>query len=213
MQVNRRSGVGGGRHGGGRQERRRALLNPFRRRRDLARPAGELYAAIVTQARAPVFFADLGVPDSVLGRFEMVALHAFLVFRRLRDVGPEGRALAQATHDIMFAEIDVGLRELGIGDMGIGRRVKSLASNLYGRIAVYDAGLDSNEASLADALARNIYATAAAPRPDQVVTLAAYMVREATALAAQSDADLLAGTVRFGAAPQAMDVQVPESAR
>jgi cytochrome b pre-mRNA-processing protein 3 len=190
------------------------LLDLFRRRRDLTRPADDLYASIVIQARAPVFFADLGVPDSVLGRFEMIALHAFLVFRRLRDAGAQGRALSQATHDVMFAEMDVGLRELGIGDMGVGKRVKSLARNLYGRIAAYEAGLDGGEKALADALVRNVYATAPPPAAAQVATLADYLRREAVALLSQPDADLLAGRVRFGPPlPAAAGALAPEDAR
>lgn len=177
------------------------MLDLFRRRRDLTKPADDLYASIVAQARAPVFFAGLGVPDSVLGRFEMVALHAFLVFRRLRDAGAQGRALSQATHDVMFAEMDVGLRELGIGDMGVGKRVKSLARNLYGRIAAYETGLEGGGDMLAEALVRNVYATAPAPAAAQVATLADYLAREAAALRSQPDDELLAGRVRFGPPP------------
>lgn len=178
------------------------MLNPFRRRRELSQPAGDLYATIVGQSRDPVFYRDLGVPDTVLGRFEMIALHAFLVFRRLRDAGQQGRELAQQTHDLMFADMDTGLRELGIGDMGISKRVKSLAQNLYGRIAAFEAGLDDGMPALADALVRNVYATAPPPRPAQVTALSAYMMREDKALRAQDDAALLSGVVRFGDAPR-----------
>ena len=178
------------------------MLNLFRRGPDLSQPAGSLYATIVEQARQPAFFRDFGVPDTVIGRFETVALHAFLVFRRLRDAGQPGRELAQVTHDLMFAEIDTGLRELGIGDMGVGKRVKNLARNLYGRIGAYEAGIDAGGAALGDALIRNLYATAEAPpRPEQVSAFAAYIAREATALQAQPDAALLAGAVCFGPVP------------
>lgn len=174
------------------------MLKLFRRRGEQDQAAEDLYAAIAAQARQPVFFVEFGVPDSVLGRFEMVALHAFLVFRRLRDAGQEGRALSQATHDRMFADVDIALRELGIGDMGIGKRVKSLARNLYGRIEAYDAGLDSDDMTLQQALARNVYATVETPRDEQLAALVAYMRREDTRLQAEADAVLLAGTVRFG---------------
>ena len=179
------------------------MLNPFRRRRDLSPAAGRLHATIVEQSREPAFYGYLGVPDTLLGRFEMMALHAFLIFRRLRDAGPEGRELAQWTHDLMFADIDTGLREIGIGDMGIGKRVKNLARNLYGRIEVYDAGLDAGAQALSEVLVRNVYATAPPPRDEQVAAIAAYMMRETGALAAQPTEALLAGTVRFGAPPEA----------
>lgn len=176
------------------------MLNFFRRRSDKSEPAASLYGLIVEQARAPVFFTELGVPDTVIGRFEMIALHAFLVFHRLRDLGQEGRDLAQATHDLMFVDMDRSLRELGIGDMGIGKRVKLLARNLYGRIAAYEAGLESGEPELSDALARNVYATAQATQPERIAVLAAYLRREADALRYQEDS-LLAGRVIFGAPP------------
>ena len=105
----------------------------------------------------------------------------------------------------MFADIDCGLRELGIGDMGIGKRVKMLARNLYGRIDAYDSALESDTAALAEALGRNLYATAEPPRPEQLAALGAYTRREAEALQTQSDGALLAGEVRFGSAPQLAD--------
>lgn len=174
----------------------------FRKRRDFPRPASDLYAAIVGQARAVAFFRDLGVPDTVLGRFEMVALHAYLAFRRLRDAGPAGVELAQSTHDLMFADIDQALRELGIGDMGIGKRVKQLARNLYGRIAAYDRGLDEGRTALVAALVRNVYAGGEPANAEQAELLAGYLAREVAALYNQRDDDLLAGRIVFGSAPE-----------
>ena len=120
--------------------------------------AERLYLALVTQARQPMFFQVLGVPDTVLGRFEMISLHAFMLFQRLRDT--EDGALAQDVHDVMFADMDRSLREMGVGDLGVGKRVKKLASNLYGRIAAYEQGLAGDDATLAAALRRNLFATA-----------------------------------------------------
>jgi cytochrome b pre-mRNA-processing protein 3 len=111
----------------------------------------------------------------------------------------------------MFADMDCSLRELGIGDMGIARRVKSLARNLYGRIAAYEDGLEAGAAVLVAALGRNVYATVEAPRPEQVTALASYMAREAAALRGQQDAQLLAGRVVFGSAPS-IDAVAAETA-
>ncbi len=180
---------------------RRVLLKMLRRRRGMSQPATGLYSSIVEQSRDPAFFCDLNVPDTILGRFEMIALHAFLVFRRLRDAGGEGRELAQLTHDLMFADIDRSLRELGIGDMGIGKRVKSLARNLYGRIAAYDEGLGSDEAVLVEALRRNVYATMESVGNEKIALLAVYLRREAEALRMQTDEALLSGQVSFGGVP------------
>ena len=90
--------------------------------------ARRLYEAVVAQARQPVFFAEWGVPDTIDGRFEMVTLHAHLLLRRLKDGGAETAPLAQALFDVMFADMDASLREMGAGDLGVGRRVKQLAT-------------------------------------------------------------------------------------
>ena len=167
--------------------------------------AEKLYGAIVAQARTPAFYAALGVPDTPLGRFEMIALHAYLLFRRLKTGGPEDRALAQGVHDVMFADMDRSLREMGVGDLGVGKRVKKLATNLYGRIAAYDEGMDNgepdrgeiDEGALVAALTRNVFAEAAegAARP---VALAAYVQAQEAVLSDQSRAAIHGGEVHFG---------------
>ena len=106
-----------------------------RARRDSARL---LYAAVVARAREPVFYTRFRVPDSLDGRFDMIALHAFLVLRRLKEEGADGAALGQALFDVIFSDMDRSLREMGAGDLGVGRRVKRMARGFYGRIAAYD---------------------------------------------------------------------------
>lgn len=161
--------------------------------------AQDLYAAIVAQARQPAFYAALGVPDTVDGRFEMVALHAFLVLRRLKETPAPGAALGQALFDAMFADMDRSLREMGVGDLGVGRRVKSMAEGFYGRIGAYDAALllPADDA-LQEALRRNVYGTVkhgsslAGAR-----ALAVYVRASAATLAAQDLAELEGGRPRF----------------
>lgn len=102
-----------------------------------------LYRAIVIQARQTVFYSVHGVPDSVDGRYEMIALHVFLVLQQLKASGEGG--LAQDLFDTMFADMDQSLREMGAGDLGVGRRVRAMAEGLYGRIAAYEAGLAGND--------------------------------------------------------------------
>lgn len=177
----------------------------FRRRAAGPRPEDGLWAALVTQARAPVFYRDLAVADTPLGRFEMIALHAVLLFRRLKDEGNAGRALAQAVHDRLFADLDIALREIGVGDMGIGKRVKTFAKNLYGRIAAYDSGLVASDADLAAALHRNLFAGDATVPEATVAAVAAYVRGVAAQLAAQDGSDLLAGRVDFGPLPADRD--------
>ena len=174
------------------------LFGPSR----LQAQADALYGAIVAQARHPAFYAALGVPDTLDGRFEMVALHAFLVLHRLKGDAPAGSGTAQALFDTMFADMDRSLREMGTGDLGVGRRVKAMANGFYGRIAAYDAGLaaPADSAVLEDALRRNAFGTVrdpAAPPPEAVAALARYMRDGAVALRAQDKARIEAGRVRF----------------
>ncbi|MFQ5972657.1 MAG: ubiquinol-cytochrome C chaperone family protein [Alphaproteobacteria bacterium] len=162
--------------------------------------AESLYNEIVAQARQPGFYRHLGVPDTALGRFEMISLHAFLVLRRIKAMGARGRELGQQVHDFMFADMDRNLREMGVGDLGVGKRVKMLASNLYGRIDAYDSALMHDDDRLVAALRRNLYATAA-PADAQIAAMAAYLRREAEALDGSSDEVIFSGVVRFGAPP------------
>ena len=161
-------------------------------------PAAALYAGIVNQARRPAFYADLGVPDTVDGRFDMIALHTFLVLRRLR--GERTADLAQDLFDVMFEDMDRNLREMGAGDLGVGSRVKTMAKAFYGRIAAYDQGLASGDDSLGEALRRNLYRKAE-PVARQLDALVAYVRREAAALERHDLRRLIAGDLAFGPAP------------
>ncbi|MEX2297639.1 MAG: ubiquinol-cytochrome C chaperone family protein, partial [Dongiaceae bacterium] len=117
------------------------------RRDPHAKPARALYEAAVEQARSPAFYTALGVPDTVDGRFELIALHGFLVMHRLKTEPGEGPPLAQALFDFMFADMDAALREMGAGDLGVGRRVKTMAKSFLGRVAAYEAGLADPDAA------------------------------------------------------------------
>ena len=127
------------------------MLRLFRRS-GRERAVDELYATVVAQARQPHFYAAWDVPDTAEGRFEMIALHAFLLLRRLKAERQRTATLAQDFFDLMFADLDRNLREMGIGDTGIGKRVKAMAQSFYGRIAAYDAGLADGDAALGDPL-------------------------------------------------------------
>jgi cytochrome b pre-mRNA-processing protein 3 len=194
------------------------------RRAGVAQVAHKLYCAAVEQARRPEFYERHGVSDTVAGRFEMIALHVFLLLHRLKGETDDAARLAQALFDVMFADMDQTLREMGTGDLVVGRRIRSLAEGFYGRIAAYDLGLRRGDDELAEALQRNLYATAGgAPRAEPAANpgaasaepagagpgtpaalariMAAYVRREAEALGRQDLADLLAGRARFGPPP------------
>lgn len=172
------------------------------RRSDVRDGAEALYAAVVAQARSEAFYAECGVPDTVDGRFDMIALHAFLVFRRLTQDHARTAEGAQALFDVMFEDMDRSLREMGAGDLGVGRRVKTMAKAFYGRIAAYDAGLAGDDSVLAEALTRNLYGTVD-PDPDDVARLVSYVRRAAAGLGRCDAGDLVAGQVSFVPPPGA----------
>lgn len=165
----------------------------------------DMYRIIVDQARQPRFYTDFGVPDSVDGRFEMVTLHAFLVLRRLKGASESSSDAAQALFDLMFEDMDVSLREMGAGDMGIGKRVKAMVQAFYGRIASYEAGLAGGKGELEDALSRNVYATiepgegGESPDPGEtaVAELARYLRAQAAHMAKIDLQDVESGKFAF----------------
>jgi cytochrome b pre-mRNA-processing protein 3 len=169
----------------------------FRRDRDSG-AARDLYGRIVAAARQPAFYRELGVPDSIDGRFEMIALHLFLVLHRLKQAGePAAAALAQALFDMAFADMDASLREMGAGDLGVGRRVKQMATGFYGRAAAYEEGL-AGAAGLEEALRRNLYGTID-PAPAELAAMARYLRAAVESLARQPAAALGQGRVDFPA--------------
>jgi len=171
-------------------------------RRNPLREAAELaYRRIVEQARQPGFFIDLGVPDSLDGRFELIALHAFLYLRRLKREQPDSAPLARRFLDTMFTDFDRSLREMGTGDLSVGREVKRMARAFYGRVEAYERGLAGEASGLQAALARNLFGTAPAAPPDCLEVMAAYLHREAAHLDVQPATALLAGQFRFGDPP------------
>jgi cytochrome b pre-mRNA-processing protein 3 len=124
-----------------------------------------LYNQAVLTARDPAWFEILGVPDTLDGRFDLVGLFAALLIRRLRMLPPPGAVLAQAVFDAMFSDMDFNLRELGVSDMSIGRRMRAMWEAFHGRALAYDGPLDEGDTpALAAALGRNVWRGSAPPR-------------------------------------------------
>lgn len=166
------------------------MLNALKRGRERRALAVRLHAAVVARAREPVFFATFGVADTLDGRFDLVVLHACLALEALNAADP---ALAQAFVDALFTGFDEALRELGVGDIGMGKKVKKLADAFYGRLKAY--GEAGDEAAMAAALTRNLY------RGEERAgtgTLARYVVAARTRLAC---AGLTLGEADFGPPP------------
>lgn len=173
------------------------MLSWFAERRHRKRTAQNLYGSIVAQTRAPAFYAELGVPDTVEGRFELLVLHVFLVLERLRAAGEKGDALAQQLVDVFVADMDTTMRELGVGDMAVAKKMRSLADAFYERLASYRNALgESGDAGLKRLLRDNLRAGA---RANDALTgiLADYVVRTNQALEHQSWESLEAGELEF----------------
>ncbi len=160
--------------------------------------ARELYRAAVQAARRPAVMLALGVPDTLDGRFELVVLHVALLLRRVQRAPAPG-ALGQGLVDLFVADMDQSLREMGAGDLSVGKKVKRMASAFYGRLEAYSEGLDRG-GDLAAAARRNLYGTLEAA-PGLPERAAAYIRAVEAALAAQEDARLAAGEAQFPDAP------------
>jgi cytochrome b pre-mRNA-processing protein 3 len=155
-----------------------------------------LYDAIVAAARQPTLYSDFEVPDSPLGRYEMLSLHVFLFVRRIKGRTEALRSIGQEVTDEFFKDVDHSLRELGIGDTGVPKRMKKLARMFYGRIESYDKALENSDyPALVAALARNV-------RPDTpnwagATPLANYVGQVVRQLEDQSDDMIATGKVTF----------------
>jgi len=119
--------------------------------------AGIVYTAIVTAARRPVLYETYGVADTLDGRFDMVVLHAFLVLDRLKTGDSAAQAFGQELTDRIFLEMDESFREMGVGDLSVGKRVRKLAEIFYGRVGAYAPAMLEGKAELAEAVRRNVY--------------------------------------------------------
>lgn len=170
----------------------------FRPKKGLANSAHDLYAETILAARDPVMFTAWGVPDTVEGRFEALCLRAFVLLRRLKGE-PAAADLAQAYFDIMFEDLDSNLREMGVGDMTVGKKVKKLAGGFYGRIRAYDAALNADtedDAPLRDALAYFLF-RGVQPSEATLATVARFVRADVAHLTAQPLEALSMGKVTF----------------
>lgn len=160
------------------------------------KPADSLYAAIVASARHPRFYAELGVANTVDGRFDMITLHMFVVLNRLKE-NADGN-LAQNLVDTFFQDMDHSLREMGVSDVAVGKKVRKIAESFYGRINAYRAALEGDDAMLRSALVRNVYAGDATGHAD---ALQAWLRSAVAQLAKLEEHTLSHGEVKFPSWP------------
>jgi len=128
----------------------------FGRRKPEEEFAAAVYKRTGEWARAPELFGACGIPDTLDGRFDSLALHAALVIERLRRE-PDGEVLSQQFFDMMFKHLDLTLREIGVQDLGVGRRIKIMAEGFHGRALAYLEAMAGGPTTLAEVLRRNAY--------------------------------------------------------
>lgn len=155
-----------------------------------------LYAQTVTQARTPALYAELGVPDTTTARFELYSLHVYLLMERLKNQGEQAAETSQALFDTYLSALDNALREMGVGDLSVGKRMRKLGEAFYGRVQGYEKAMAAlPDTSAMEALVtRTIYADVDATHAP---ALAAYIIARREALAAQPLERLYAGDVSW----------------
>jgi len=160
-----------------------------------------IYGVIVAQARQPAFYLNLGVPDTVEGRFDLLIVHLWLVLRRMKAL--EMVEASQQLFDYFCNDIDANLREMGVGDLTVPKTMKSVGEAFYGRVHAYDAAWeDASGAGLRVALARNVMNKPM--EPAVAAGLASYVRRAGASLDKVEKAALEAARFQF---PEAMPSQ------
>ncbi len=172
------------------------LLDRFREARRASDASNSLYVQAVEQARSPVFFTQYGVPDTVDGRFDLIILHIMLLIRRLRGNGKAAAEMSQSVLNHMFSDMDRNLREMGVGDLSVGKQVKKMAKAFYGRSEVWEEGMDAGRVQLMSAFEETVYRSVEQSH-EQVSSLADYTLAIDEVLKAHDTAHLLAGQISF----------------
>lgn len=135
------------------------MFNYLKKRRAFKAKTHDYYMAAQSQARLPIFYEEYNVPDTPYGRFDMIVLHCYLLIRRLNKAGE--KKLSQAIFDYMFKTLALAMREMGVGDLGVPKKMKKFMHSFNGRVTQYEKILAANDGTgLKEALRRNVYGTA-----------------------------------------------------
>jgi len=171
-----------------------ADLLPWRQN---CRQADEIYGAIVARARLPIFYQGFGVPDSLEGRFVMLSLHLFAVLHRLKEAGTEEAArMAQELADRFTADMETVLRELGVGDLAVPKRVRALVASGAAQLEGFEQAFGKGEGALEEAIARALPGDEGDARAT-AAKLAPYILGVVERLKNESVEDICAGTLRL----------------
>lgn len=158
-----------------------------------------LYASAVDQARQPALYAALQAPDTAEGRFEVYTLHVVILLDRLRGHGPQASETSQGLFDTYVQSLDDALREMGVGDLSVGKKMRKLGEAFYGRVKSYEAAFQAlpDVEPLTALLARTVYTGVDA---SQAPALAAYVLAQREQMARQPLEPLLGGQVAWSPA-------------
>ncbi|MET3925767.1 ubiquinol-cytochrome C chaperone family protein [Devosia sp. 2618] len=172
------------------------ILSLFRKN-TATEPVYAVYNSIVAQSRQPHFYAQWQVPDTVTGRFDMICLHLALLFRRLRAESGTQKDFSQAVFDLFFKDMDRSLREMGVGDLGVPKKIQKMGNIFFGLLAALNEAMDRNDSAAAQAvIARNLFEDESGPHIEQLVQ---YLFAQSRALEAQSAGAITAGDITFEA--------------
>ncbi|HWE46238.1 MAG TPA: ubiquinol-cytochrome C chaperone family protein [Caulobacteraceae bacterium] len=170
------------------------MLDKLFRQRPAKAFGARLYAAAVAQARSPAFYSDLGVPDEIDARFELYVVHVVLLQQRLAGHGAAAAETAQALFDAFIQALDDSLRELGVGDLSVSKKMRRLGEALFGRATAYrDLLAGPDREGITGLIARTVYGDEAAL--ERAAPLADYVIRAHAALALEPLPALLQGQV------------------
>lgn len=174
------------------------MILPLFRKKPATEAVYAVYSAIVAQSRQPRFYAEWGIPDTVTGRFDMISLHMTLLFRRMRHGDDQVKSFGQAVFDLFFKDMDRSLREMGVGDLGVPKKIQKMSTVFYGLLTKLEGALDRKDlAEIEAVLARNLYDAGTA---QPAAELARYLLAEAVGLDAQPLEAITAGRIQLGAA-------------
>lgn len=158
--------------------RKSRMFRYFTHHKARLQKARQLFERAETQARLPMFYVDMGVPDTIDGRFDMICLHCYLLMHRLNKLGDkESKKLAQKLFDVLFRQMDFSLRELGIGDLSVPKHMKRMMQGFNGRAHNYAQAIyNDDRPALENALINNVYGTLDYVDPDHVSAMADYVL-------------------------------------
>lgn len=169
--------------------------------------AERLYAASMTAAREPALYRDYGVPDTLQGRFEMIALHLFALLHRLMHQPGDDPDLARLVSECFVSDMDAAFREMGVGDVSVPKRMKKLYASFAGRISAYGQALQGGDAALAAAVSRNVFPDG--PDDGRALALTRHLESTLAALRAAGLEELRRGEAAF---PKPLPLQEEERA-